>query len=976
MSARLFLSTTVLAVSSLLTSSAFAETKTVQVKIQVDNQATGYEGFRAMDGNANTMWHTEWAYNETSHPHEIVIDLGASYEIEGFAYLPRPAGGNGTIVKYEFLAGNDKEKLGNPLSKGSFASSTSENVVKLDAKLKARYVKLRALSEVTNKPWTSIAELRILVDGVTFRATANTTTAVAALQGVLGDSQDELLIQYAALIRDIKNRGHFAKVGKEAVNPQATILEGDRDPVDIVLRRTTALLEDLKTTPAAAKLGDLEKELAELKVAGAEIDITDAKERVELFRQICGVRRKIAFSNSLLNFNELLFLKRHRSTFNHMCDQYYGVNAVPGGGLCVLTDPFGAEPQLRDIVANSVVESGRLKGTKLEGGSFLSPDLSFDAKKVTFAYVECDGEKNHRHHTDPAKGHWHEGRCYHIFSMNVDGSGLQQITDGTWNDFDSCWLPNGRLAFITERRGGYLRCGRVCPTYTLFDMEATGENMRCLSYHETNEWHPSVTRDGRILYTRWDYVDRHGCTAHMPWITTIDGRDSRAVHGNFAPRNTRPDMELDCREIPGSSRFVATAAPHHGQAFGSLVLVDSRVPDDDKMAPVSRITPEVGFPETQGGSQVYGTPWPLNDKYFLCAYDVNMLPGMGRQGGKHQRGNYGLYLVDVFGNKELIYRDPTIASQNPVPLTPRQTPPDVSETIVQKKDEQRYVRPLKPGEKEPEATVAVVDVYDSLKAWPEGTKITALRVVQILPMTVPSGRPPHEVGRRLPSGRDSVIIARSVLGTVPVEEDGSVHFKVPAQKEIFFQAIDQRGMAVQSMRSSTYLHDGERLVCNGCHEQQHRTPKLPDKTPMALLRKPSVLQADVDGSKPFSYPRLVQPVLDKHCVSCHEKHPKKPMNLGREPITNRWYASYANLSKDHAFWNYGHSHRTTPGKFGARASKLLKLLDEGHHDVKLSDEELHRITLWLDLSSIFYGVYEKEGGEAQLRGEIAKPTLE
>ncbi len=100
------------------------------------------------------------------------------------------------------------------------------------------------------------------------------------------------------------------------------------------------------------------------------------------------------------------------------------------------------------------------------------------------------------------------------------------------------------------------------------------------------------------------------------------------------------------------------------------------------------------------------------------------------------------------------------------------------------------------------------------------------------------------------------------------------------------------------------------------------------------------------------------------------------MNLGREPITNKWYASYANLSKDHAFWNYGQSHRTTPGKFGARASKLLKLLDEGHHDVKLTEEELHRITLWLDLSSIFYGVYEKEGGEAQLRGEIAKPTLE
>ena len=107
----------------------------------------------------------------------------------------------------------------------------------------------------------------------------------------------------------------------------------------------------------------------------------------------------------------------------------------------------------------------------------------------------------------------------------------------------------------------------------LFDMAADGSDIQCLSFHETNEWHPSVTHDGRIIYTRWDYVDRFGCTAHMPWITTLDGRDSRAVHGNFAPRPSRPDMELSVRAVPGSQKFVATAAPHHGQAFGSLVLI-------------------------------------------------------------------------------------------------------------------------------------------------------------------------------------------------------------------------------------------------------------------------------------------------------------------------------------------------------------------------------------------------------------------
>ena len=208
--------------------------------------------------------------------------------------------------------------------------------------------------------------------------------------------------------------------------------------------------------------------------------------------------------------------------------------------------------------------------------------------------------------------------------MNVDGTGLEQLTDGTWNDFDPCWMPSGRIAFITERRGGYLRCGRVCPTYTLYDMAADGSDIRCLSYHETNEWHPSVAHDGRIVWTRWDYVDRHGCTAHMPWTTTPDGRDPRPVHGNYAPRQSRPDMELDVRAIPESRKYVATAAPHHGQAFGSLVLIDPRTPDDDGMSPVRRITPDVGFPESQGGAEAYGQAWPLSEDYYLCIYDAGM----------------------------------------------------------------------------------------------------------------------------------------------------------------------------------------------------------------------------------------------------------------------------------------------------------------------------------------------------------------
>jgi len=780
-------------------------------------------------------------------------------------------------------------------------------------------------------------------------------------------SDVELQSQFSNLSRDIKRRKHIIKHSEQTFNQQALILETDRDELDVVLRRTGALLGDLLKNKPTDQLAKMQTQLKELKAEADKTAIQKTNQRFELFKKACKLRRKIAFSNPLLNFDKMLFITRHRSEFNHMCDQYYGINTKPGGGLYVLCDPFGQTPRVRDILAEAVVEKGRLKGKKLQGGSFLSPDLSYDGKTVVFGYVECQGDKKHRFHVDPSRGHWHRQRCYHIFKVNIDGTSLEQLTDGTWNDFDPCWMPNGRIVFISERRGGYLRCGRVCPTYTLYDMNPDGTDIRCLSPHETNEWHPSVTHDGRIIYTRWDYIDRHGCVAHLPWVTTPDGRDARAVHGNFAPRELRADMELDIRAIPGSNKFVATGAPHHGQAFGSLVVFDPRIEDDDAMAPVKRLTPEVDFPETQGGAQIYGTACPLSENYYLCVYDASISLGAGFQNRPFFRGNYGIYLIDAFGNKELIYRNGQIASQSPLPLRPRKAPPiipDASERVA--------------SDKPAEATLALVNVYDSLKPWPEGTRIKSLRIYQILPMSVPSGNPPHAIGLRLPTARDSTNPVRYVLGEVPVEKDGSAYFTVPARKEMFFQALDEDGLAVQSMRSATYLQPEEKLTCQGCHEPRNRTPQV-SMVPIAMRRAPSKITPDVDGTNPFSYPRLVQPVLEKNCLSCHQKHPDKAPRLDREIIVKgrqKWYASYFSLAPKYGFWKYGDRHRTIPGKFGARVSKLYKMLKKGHNDVKLSDEDMHRITIWLDSSSLFYGVYEKEGGEAQLAGKVVFPTLE
>ena len=823
----------------------------------------------------------------------------------------------------------------------------------------------------------------------------------------------ELKTQFAALQRDIGNRRRHlealnaygrrvfdARVTGQAFRRDALILNTDRDPTDVVLRRTAALLADLQGTSAAAQLDGAAKELANLVAAGKSTDPGQADARYALFKKACRLRRKIAFSNPLLDFTDVLFIKRHGSLYSHMVDQFYGITAQPGGGLYVLTDAFGSEPKVRDVLAKSVVQRGRLKGQELsggpsrkwnlrfhdrtaslsggetKGGAFLSPELSFDGKQVLFAYAECQGGRSHQAHNDHSRGHWDEGRCYHVFKVNVDGSGLEQLTDGTFNDFDPCWMPSGRIVFNSERRGGYLRCGRVCPTYALHDMAADGSDIRRISFHETHEWQPSVAHDGKIVFTRWDYVDRFWGAAHMPWIMAPDGRNPRAIQGNYTSRSTRPDMELDLRAIPGSQKLVATAAAHHGQSFGSLVVIDPRIKDDEQMAPIKRLTPEVAFPEVEGGGCCYGEAWPLSKDYYLCVYD----PAALMRSNRPANASYGIYLLDSFGNRELLYRDPNISSHSPIPIRPRSVPPVVP-------DGSKRVAKGEPAE----AIVGLVNVYNSVKKFPKGTRIKALRVYQIFPLSIASWAVRHNIGLQIP-GTNSVNIARAVLGTVPVERDGSAHFIAPARKELYFQALDEKGMAVQTMRSGTHFVAGEKATCLGCHEPRHAAATVRTGSPLAMRRPPSRLKPDVDGTNPFSYPRLVQPVLERHCVECHaKKSDKKPPRLdaglvkqagkGYVNIPTMYYASYVSLTPKFGVWKYSDGPTSqdlvsVPGRIGARTSKLYKILEKGHYKVKLSEEEMHRITVWLDSYCQFYGVYEPKAGKAQLRGEVVRPVLE
>jgi hypothetical protein len=788
----------------------------------------------------------------------------------------------------------------------------------------------------------------------TFLVLAFWTSLVSAGVTEVGDSMHKL-IEADWINRDKQFTGDM-----KSTQSADSVLEYTKQ----LIKRGYGLAERLRGMSASEGL--LEPLLTKLQRAEARLEAMKSGDEVpldELWRIYLDVHwtiRGIAFCNPLLDFDKILFIKRHDSGgVFHMCDQYYGCNARPGGGLFILSDPFGTSPKLINVLQNSVVERGRLTGDDLSSGAFLSPELSYDGKTILFAYTQAKAYEKYR---GKEAYEWSPEISYHIFKVNIDGTGLVQLTDGPWNDFDPCFLPDGRIVFVTERRGGYLRCGRYCPVYTMYSMEPDGSDVICISFHETHEWHPSVNNEGMIVYTRWDYVDRDTNIAHHIWTCFPDGRDPRSFHGNYpVRRESRPWMEMSIRAIPGSHRYVATTGSHHGNAFGSLVLIDTRFEDDGAMAQLTRLTPDTPFPEAEAkpirNYMRYGTAWPLSEDDYLCVYDP-------------EARNRGIYWIDRFGNRELIYRDPSISCLSPIPLRARPKPPIIPGKTVQTAEAIRRT-----GGKIPQETITIINIYDSDFVWPEGTKVTALRIIQALPKTTPPPNKPR-------IGIANQTNARAVLGTVPVEADGSAYFEAPAGKAIYFQALDERGMAIQSMRSATYVHPGEQLTCLGCHEPKHRVPNQSKRRPLALKRPPSQIQPDVDGSNPFNYVRLVQPVLERNCVTCHQQ--KKTLDLtGEIEGKHGWTRSYNNLAGKYGFYfhvsngsiNQGvhGGSRTTPGRFGAKASKLLEYMDEQHYGVKLSEEDFHRLTLWLDCNSEFYGSYENT--IAQAKGQIVWPTL-
>ncbi len=557
-----------------------------------------------------------------------------------------------------------------------------------------------------------------------------------------------------------------------------------------------------------------------------------------------------------------------------------------------------------------------------------------------------------------------ERRCFHLYAMNADGSSLRQLTDGAEDDFDPCPLPDGGLAFMSTRRGGFGRCHNPwepLPAYTLHRIDASGDNLRAISFHETNEWHPSVLADGRIAYARWDYVDRSAANFHGIWTSNPDGTRASILFGNYT---TRINACYQPRAIPGSNRLVFVAGAHHAVVGGSLVVADpartALDPDsgEDRLDTLETLTPEVCFPEAPGWPSVYfHSPWPLAEGYYLVSFSLDPLPGMGPRVKKDNET--GLYYFDRFGNLELLYRQPGISAMYPVPLAPRPTPPAIPNSLDRSMGD--------------EGELFLADVRQAMMPLPEGRPVRSLRVFQVLPKTETHMANKPRLGYAFAES------ARMLLGTVPVEADGSAYFRVPARKPLYFQAVDATGRAVQGMRSVVYLQPGERRGCVGCHERPGTTP--PVRPTIASRRPASGIAPGPDGSRPFSFPRLVQPVLDRHCVRCHDgaAGPQSSrLVLTGEP-SGAFSKSYESLRPFVRWYEWGqHSIGqivTRPGRQGADESPLAKILDDRTHRpaVALSADDRLRIHVWLDGNAPFFGVYGEQEQLAQRQGRAVPP---
>ena len=664
-----------------------------------------------------------------------------------------------------------------------------------------------------------------------------------------------------------------------------------------------------------------------------------------------GVRRavrRLAFAHPRLHDADgLLFVRRHHAHHPHQCARRRSRYSRLGGEICVLED-------LRADMSGRVVSLTR---DSFPEGLFGRPDVSFDGKRIVFGFAAADikdlveGPCESRGGADSIGN----GTFFQVWEMALDGRAPpRRITHGTTRreeSTDPIYLPDGRIALMSPRAGGMVQCGDWAWSDCLFSVGADGSDLRQITRAKEGEWDPALMDDGTIMFTRWEYVMRFWRPTQLIWSVRPDGTYPRVIAGYL----TGERNYARCRQIPGTSKVVCIESHHHNDGSGNVLIVDLRHGRDTAAG------------ETRLVTGACDCPYPIDGSYFLISYDPR---GTGPS-DRRTAGRMGIYLADVYGGAELVYRDAELSAMYPTPIRARKRPPVLPETPAARKT--------------PAGDFVVQDVYAGLPESMHG-KARYLRVVEAHERHVHTSPCNIWVGM---GGFET----KTVLGCVPIERDGSAYFRVPAERAVFFSVLDQQYRALHTMRMTTYVKPGETTGCVGCHEPMTTAP-LSRAKPAALRREPSPLDPPPWGVASLGFPKHVQPILDRHCTRCHDgtKGDEKSFDLragSAEPevfVPGLWTVVGTGYQKHYtypAYWtllshvSYAdvHQYHTPPGSWGSRTSPLVKLLAEGHKDVRLDGAEWRVLCAWIDCNVPYLDDYRKFAVDPEIR-RSGEPILD
>jgi hypothetical protein len=505
---------------------------------------------------------------------------------------------------------------------------------------------------------------------------------------------------------------------------------------------------------------------------------------------------------------------------------------------------------------------------------------------------------------------WRKGGTdhYHLYECDADGSGLRQITSGDYDDYEAIYLPNDDLLFVSTRCKRWVNCW-LTQVGVMYRCGPNGENMRPISSNNDHDNTPWMMPDGRVLYMRWEYTDRSQVHFHHLWTVNPDGTGQMVYFGNMHGGI----VMLGAKPIPGTDRVLSIFSPGHGRRehAGRVTVVDPDAGPDAR-------------PYTRDihSKPIWRDPYPFSEDCILLA------------------SPRGIELMDGQGHTQVLRaKEGHMDLHEPRPLRPRPR-------------EARIAERVDPSQATGRLVLSDVNVGRNMVGVKDG-EITKLLVLELLP------EPIHFHGGMQPITQGGTFMLERILGTVPVEKDGSAYFEVPAMRSLFFVAMDEHDNAIKRMHSFVTVQPGETTGCVGCHERR-TTAMYPKETSLlAVERAPSTIRPIKDVPDVLDFPRDIQPILDKHCVQCHNPGQRAggfSLAGDRGPY---WCHSYLNLTYRQQYVD-GRNQAVgsrPPRSVGAVASPIMKKLSGGHKNVKASPHEIKMVRYWIESGAVYPGTY-------------------